>query len=103
MTLSFRYVGSRFNTTGDQQPLPPFDVFALAITYQVNQYFQAYTRVDNLFNEEVPRSLELWCASALNLFRDPSEFRGTFTLNRNQCPILGFSLPALIVGSEKPR
>ena len=52
MTVSFRYVGSRFNTTGNQQPLSPFNVFNLAATYEVNQYFQAYTRVDNLLNQK---------------------------------------------------
>ena len=52
MTLGFRYVGARFNTTGGQEPMPQFDVFDFSLTYQVNQFVQAYTRVDNLFDEE---------------------------------------------------
>ena len=52
VSLAFRYVGSRFNTTGNQQPLKAFDVFNLAMTYNVNENLQAYTRIDNLFNEK---------------------------------------------------
>ena len=52
MTVSFRFVGARFNTTGNQQPMPAFNVFNLAVAYDVNQYFQAYTRVDNLLDQK---------------------------------------------------
>ena len=52
MTVSFRFVGARFNTTGNQQPMPAFNVFNLAATYEVNPYFQAYTRVDNLLDQK---------------------------------------------------
>ncbi len=52
ITLIGRYVGSRFNTTGDRQPLPAFDVWSLAVTYDVTKQLQAYLRAENLFNEK---------------------------------------------------
>ncbi len=48
MTGTFRYVGSRFSTTGNQRPLPDFYIFNLAATYQVNSHIEVYTRVENL-------------------------------------------------------
>jgi len=52
ITLIGRYVGSRYNTTGDRQPLPAFDVWSLAVTYDVTKQLQAYLRAENLFNEK---------------------------------------------------
>ena len=52
MTGTFRYVGSRFSTTGNQRPLPDFYIFNLAATYQVNSYLEVYTRVENLADRE---------------------------------------------------
>lgn len=52
ITVTGRYVGSRFNTTGDQQNLRAFDVWSLAVTYDVNKQVQAYLRAENLFNEK---------------------------------------------------
>lgn len=52
ITLIGRYVGSRFNTTGDRQPLSAFDVWSLAVTYDVTKQLQAYLRAENLFNEK---------------------------------------------------
>lgn len=51
VTLTGRYVGSRFNTTGEQQNLKAFDVWSLAATYDVTKQLQAYLRVDNIFNQ----------------------------------------------------
>lgn len=50
--LYFRYVGRRFNTTGNQQPIGSFTVFNLVVSYDVTNQVQSYVRVDNLFNEE---------------------------------------------------
>ena len=50
--LVARFVGSRFSTTGERQPLDSFDVWNLIATYDVQQWAQAYVRVDNLFDEE---------------------------------------------------
>lgn len=50
MTVSFRYVGSRFNTTGNQQPLPDFHVIHFAASYDVTKNFQGYVRVENILN-----------------------------------------------------
>jgi len=50
MTVSFRYVGSRFNTTGNQQPLPDFHVINFAASYDITKNFQGYIRVDNILN-----------------------------------------------------
>lgn len=52
ITVIGRYVGSRFNTTGDLQSLPAFDVWSLAVTYDVTKRMQAYLRAENLFNEK---------------------------------------------------
>ena len=35
ITVIGRYVGSRFNTTGEQQAMRAFDVWSLAVTYDV--------------------------------------------------------------------
>jgi vitamin B12 transporter len=51
-TVSFRYVGERFNTTGDREPMPQFTVWDFSLTWQMNQEFQAYTRVDNIFDRK---------------------------------------------------
>lgn len=51
ITVTGRYVGSRFNTTGDRQNLPAFDVWSLAATYDVTKQVQVYLRAENLFNE----------------------------------------------------
>lgn len=52
ITLTGRYVGSRFNTTGEQQNMRAFDVWSLAATYDVTKGFQLYMRAENLFNEK---------------------------------------------------
>ena len=52
ITLTGRYVGSRFNTAGDQQPLRAFDVWSLATTYDLTKQVQVYFRAENLFNEK---------------------------------------------------
>ncbi|GAB1723061.1 MAG: TonB-dependent receptor [Nitrospira sp. CR1.1] len=52
ITVIGRYVGSRFNTTGEQQSLRAFDVWSLAVTYDVTKQLQAYLRAENLFNEK---------------------------------------------------
>jgi vitamin B12 transporter len=52
LNLEYRYVGARFNTTGDQQPLRAFGVFNLVATHEVTRRVQAYVRVENLFNEK---------------------------------------------------
>jgi vitamin B12 transporter len=51
-TLAVRYVGSRFNDLQNQQPMRAFDVWALTAAYDVTKTVQAYTRVENLFNEK---------------------------------------------------
>jgi vitamin B12 transporter len=52
MTGTFRYVGSRFSTTGNQRPLPDFYIFNFSTTYQVNTTIEVYTRVENLFDRK---------------------------------------------------
>ena len=51
-TVSFRYVGTRFNTTGDRQPMPQFTVWDFSFNWQVNKNVLAYTRVDNIFDRK---------------------------------------------------
>lgn len=49
--LTGRFVGPRFNTTGDRQNIGGFDVWNLTANYTVNKQIEAYVRVDNLFDE----------------------------------------------------
>ncbi|TRZ99996.1 MAG: TonB-dependent receptor [Nitrospiraceae bacterium] len=51
-TLAARYVGSRFNDLQNLQSLRAFDVWSLSATYDVTKWVQAYTRVENLFDEK---------------------------------------------------
>lgn len=51
-TLAVRYVGSRFNDLQNQQSMRAFDVWAFTAAYDVTKYVQAYTRVENLFDEK---------------------------------------------------
>jgi len=51
-TVAFRYVGTRFNTTGDRQPMPQFTVWDFSFNWQVNKNVLAYTRVDNIFDRK---------------------------------------------------
>ncbi len=50
--LDFRFVGEQYNGTGNSQPVDSFDVVNLAVNYDISDQFQAYVRVDNLFDEE---------------------------------------------------
>ena len=51
-TTTFRYVGSRFNTTGNQQKLPDFHVINFAASYDITKNFQGYIRVDNVLDRD---------------------------------------------------
>ena len=50
ITLSLRYVGSRFNTTGNREPLPDFHILNVAASYNFTPAIQGYIRADNLLN-----------------------------------------------------
>ncbi len=50
--LEGRFVGQRFNSTGNNQPLQSFVVWNLSATYDVTKRIQVYTRVDNIFNQK---------------------------------------------------
>ncbi len=49
-TTTFRYVGSRFNTTGNQQPMADFHVINFAASYDFCDNLQGYIRVDNILD-----------------------------------------------------
>ena len=49
--LDFRYVGKQYNGAGNTQPVGSFEVVNLAVNYDFSDRFQAYVRVDNLFDE----------------------------------------------------
>jgi vitamin B12 transporter len=51
LALTGRMMGSRFNTTSDQQNTPGFVVWNLAGTYDVTDRIQGYVRAENLFNQ----------------------------------------------------
>ncbi len=50
IATTFRYVGSRFNTTGEQQYMPDFHVINFAATYDFLDNLQGYIRVDNVLD-----------------------------------------------------
>ncbi len=52
MILDFRFVGAQFNDRDNVQRVDAFDVVNLAANYDISERFQAYLRVDNLFDEE---------------------------------------------------
>lgn len=52
MILDFRFAGSQFNDRGNTQRVDSFNVVNLAVNYDLSDQFQAYVRVDNLFDED---------------------------------------------------
>ena len=50
--VEFRFVGSQFDDAANQQRVGSFPVFNLSAEYAINSHVQAYTRVENLFDEE---------------------------------------------------
>lgn len=50
--LDFRFAGSQFNNRENTQRVNSFNVINLAVNYEISDHFQAYVRVDNLFDEE---------------------------------------------------
>ena len=50
--LDFRFVGEQYNRAGNAQPVGSFEVVNLAVNYDFSDQFQAYVRVDNLFDED---------------------------------------------------
>jgi len=51
LSLDYRYVGSRFNDVNNTQKLGSFGVVNVASTYDITKHWQAFGRVDNLFNQ----------------------------------------------------
>lgn len=52
VNLTARYMGSRLNDVLNRQPQRAFDVWSFLATYDVTKRVQAYTRVENLFDEK---------------------------------------------------
>jgi len=52
VNLAARYMGSRLNDVLNRQPQRAFDVWTFSATYDVTKRVQAYTRVENLFDEK---------------------------------------------------
>jgi vitamin B12 transporter len=50
--LEGRYMGQRYNNTGNTQSIASFTVWNFSATYDLNKSFQLYTRADNIFNEK---------------------------------------------------
>jgi len=50
--LEGRFVGQRYNNTGNTQPIGSFYVWNLSATYEINKSFHLYTRADNIFNRK---------------------------------------------------
>jgi vitamin B12 transporter len=50
--LEGRYVGERFNNTGNNNPIPSFLVWNFSASYDVMKQVQVYMRFDNIFNEK---------------------------------------------------
>ncbi len=52
MILDYRFVGSQFDDADNTRSVASFNVVNLAVNYDFSDHFQAYVRVDNLFDEE---------------------------------------------------
>ena len=52
MILDFRFAGSQFNDQDNEERVASFNVVNLAVNYDFSDQWQAYVRVDNLFDEE---------------------------------------------------
>lgn len=52
MILDFRFAGSQFNDQDNEERVASFNVVNLAVNYDLSDQFQAYVRVDNVFDEE---------------------------------------------------
>jgi vitamin B12 transporter len=52
ITLSVRYVGSRFNDVQNKEPMKAFDVWTITASYDITKQLQLYTRAENVFNEK---------------------------------------------------
>ena len=52
MILDFRFAGSQFDDPNNSKHVASFNVVNLAANYEISDHFQAYVRVDNLFDEE---------------------------------------------------
>ncbi len=52
MILDVRFVGSQFNDRENTQRVDSFEVVNLAVNYDLSDQFQAYVRVDNVFDKE---------------------------------------------------
>jgi vitamin B12 transporter len=50
--LEGRYMGQRYNNTGNTQSIASFTVWNFSATYDINKSFQLYTRANNIFNEK---------------------------------------------------
>ena len=50
--IDFRFVGLQFNDGHNIQRVDSFEVVNVAVNYDLSDQFQAYVRVDNLFDEE---------------------------------------------------
>ena len=50
--IDFRFVGLQFNDGDNIQRVDSFEVVNVAVNYDLSDQFQAYVRVDNLFDEE---------------------------------------------------
>ncbi len=52
MILDVRFAGTQFNDRENTQRVNSFNVVNLAVNHEISDQFQAYVRVDNLFDEE---------------------------------------------------
>ena len=50
--IDFRFAGAQFNDQDNEARVASFNVVNMALNYEVSKQFQAYVRVDNLFDEE---------------------------------------------------
>jgi vitamin B12 transporter len=74
LTASFRYVGSRFNTTGNQQPLPAFHVLNLAASYNVHPVDSRLCARGECAESGLRGNFVFWHTGAVRVWRGPSQF-----------------------------
>jgi vitamin B12 transporter len=74
--LSVDYIGGQFNAEGEASPSGGYVVCNLASTYSLNEHWQVYGRVDNLFDRNHTALFDTWNNKAYAVVEGLSSYVG---------------------------
>jgi|GEM_PF-3306846 len=74
--LSVDYIGGQFNAEGEASPSGGYVVCNLASTYSLNEHWQVYGRVDNLFDRNYTALFDTWNNKAYAVVEGLSSYIG---------------------------